>query len=133
MLLGPEIPLAAGMLRHVAAGHLWCHCSEGRVAELRWVLMLAAAPGGTKNGQVSKTDTSEPFKRTWSKHVPCNQIFKLFTSLKNCRPFHCICCINLGVGEAELMENEGLYLLLGKKKKKVKLLFIKKDELVKAS
>lgn len=66
MLLGPEIPLAAGMLRHVAAvaaGHLWCHCSEGRVAELRWVLMLAAAPGGTKNGQVSKTDTSEPFKR----------------------------------------------------------------------
>ena len=60
---------------------------------------------GTENGQVSKTDRSEPFKRALSKHVLCNQIFKLSTSFRNWRPFHYIRSINSGVGEAELMEN----------------------------
>lgn len=69
----------------------------------------------TKNGQFSKADTSELFKRAFSNHVPCNQIFKLFTSMRNRRPFHSINCINLGVWEVELIENKDLYLLSGKK------------------
>lgn len=77
---------------------------------------------GTENGQVSKTGRTEPFKRALSKHVLWNQVFKVFTSLRNWRPFHSICCINLGVGEAELIENKGLYLLRGGGGKKVKLL-----------
>lgn len=65
---------------------------------------------GTENRQVSKTDTSERLSEgALSKHMLCNQTFELFTSLRNWRPFRCICCINFGVGEAELMENEGLY------------------------
>lgn len=76
---------------------------------------------GTKNRQVSKTDTSEPFKRTLPKYVLCNQIFKLFTALRNWRPFHCIHWINLGVRGAELLGNEGLYLLLGKRKGQISI------------
>lgn len=76
---------------------------------------------GTENGQVSKTDTSETFKRALSKHVLCNQIFKLFTALRNWRPFHCIHCVNLGVRGVELLGNEGLYLLLGKRKGQISI------------
>lgn len=86
---------------------------------------------GTKNGQFSKADTSEPFKRALSNHVLCNHIFKLFTSMRNRRLFYCIHCINLSVWEVELIENKYLYLLSGGKKSQ--LLFIMKDKPVKLS
>lgn len=76
---------------------------------------------GTKDRQFPKADTSEPFKRAFSNHMQCNQIFKLFTSMRNRRPFHCINCINFGAWEVQLIENKDLYLF---SKEKTQTIFV---------
>lgn len=80
---------------------------------------------------VNGADTSETFKRAFSNHVLCNQIFKLFTSMRNRRPFYCMNYINIGACKVELIENKDHYLLSGGNSKQ--LLFITKDKLVKLS
>lgn len=96
----------------------------------RWEVLDQSNELG-KMKPVNEANTSEPFKRAFSNHVLCNQIFKLFTSMRNRRPLYCINCINIGVYKVELIENKDLYLLSGGNTKQ--LVFITKEKLVKLS
>lgn len=84
---------------------------------------------GTKNGQFSKADTSEPFKRVFL--IMCCAIRYLNCLLAWEIEDHSIALIAIFLVKIELIENKDLYLLSGEKTKQ--FLFMTKDKLVKLS